>query len=123
MDRVYYANYLVICERARTEFLREAGFPYREIEAGGCFFPVRQCHIRYYGYAVYDDLLTCRSFVSRLRHATLAIDTEIYRPPGEKPIVVASVELAAVDHTGKPILIASDLRNAITPYLREASGG
>ena len=118
MARVYYANYLEICERARTEFLRDIGHPYREIEASGCFFPVRSCQVRYFNYAVYDDLLECRSHVSKLRHATLTVSTAIHRKGEEKPLVVAQVELACVNAEGKPCLIYDGLRQALQPYLK-----
>ncbi len=119
MDRVYYANYLEICERARTEFLRAVGHPYREIEAGGWFFPVRSCQVRYYDYAVYDDELICVSHISRLRHATLAFTTDITRPGAAKPLVTATVELACVGRDGKPCVIPEELRAALAPYLEE----
>ncbi len=119
MDRVYYANYLEICERARTEFLRAVGFPYREIEARGWFFPVRSCQVRYFGYAVYDDELICRSHISRLTHATLSFTTDICRPGAPKPLVTATVELACVGANGKPCVIPDELRAALAPYLEE----
>lgn len=120
MDRVYYANYFEICERARTEFLRAVGFPYREIEERGLFFPVRSCQARYHDYAVYDDELICRSHIGRLRHATLAFVTEIFRGEGEKPLVAATVELACVGRNGKPCVIPEELREALLPYLDNA---
>ncbi len=119
MDRVYYANYLVVAERARTEFLREIGFPYKEIEAGGCFFPVRSCQVRYHSYAVYDDLLDCRSHISRLTHATLTFTTAMHRSGEEKALVTATVELACVNAGGKPCAIPEPLKEALAPYLQE----
>ncbi|MDR1521040.1 MAG: acyl-CoA thioesterase [Planctomycetota bacterium] len=119
MDRVYYANYLEICERARGELLREAGFPYRGIETGGWFFPVRSCQARYFGYAVYDDLLLCRTRITRLRHATLAFTTDIFRDGSPKPLVSATVELACVRMDGRPDVIPPELRTAIAPYVEE----
>ncbi len=119
MARVYYANYLVIAERARTEFLRDIGFPYKEIEAGGCFFPVRSCSVRYHSFAAYDDLLDCRSHVSRLTHATLTVVTAMHRDGADKPLAVATVELACVNASGKPCAIPERLREALGPYLRE----
>ncbi len=119
MNRVYYANYLVVAERARTEFLREVGFPYREIEAGGCFFPVRSCQVRYHSYAVYDDLLDCHSHITRLTHATLTFVTAMHRNGEEKPLAVATVELACVNADGKPVAIPQPLKEALTPYLSE----
>lgn len=119
MNRVYYANYLEICERARTELLRAIGFPYREIEARGWFFPVRSCQIRYFGYAVYDDELICLTRVVKLRHATLSFATDITRADAPKPLVAATVELACVSADGKPCLIPDELRAAVLPYLEE----
>ncbi len=119
MDRVYYANYLEICERARTEFLREIGYPYRAFEEQGFFFPVRSCQIRYYGYAVYDDELICLSHVSRMRHATLAITTDIARKDEEKPLVSATVELACVGRNLKPSVMPDAMRTALEPYMTD----
>ncbi|MCD8350193.1 MAG: acyl-CoA thioesterase [Planctomycetaceae bacterium] len=118
MDRVYYANYLVICERARTEFLRDVGYPYRRMEAEGFFFPVRQCNVRYYGWAEYDDLLVCRSSISRMRHATLTIATEISRQGEDKTLVVGEVELACVNADGKPSVLPEALRDAVKGYVK-----
>ena len=123
MDRVYYANYLVICERARTELLRHISFPYRMVEESGRFFPVRKCDLRYFGYAVYDDELVCRTDISRLTHATLAFTTDICRPDRDKPLVTATVELACVNKDGKPCAIPDELKTALAPYLREAVEG
>ncbi|MDR1535059.1 MAG: acyl-CoA thioesterase [Planctomycetota bacterium] len=120
MDRVYYANYLEICERARGELLRTAGFPYRKIEDEGFFFPVRRCRARYFGWAVYDDLLLCRTRITRFRHATLVFATDIFRGESGKPLVSAEVELACVDADGKPRLIPAKLRASLASY---AEGG
>lgn len=117
MDRVYYANYLVICERARTELLRAIGHPYREVEERGCFFPVRSSQLKYHNYAVYDDLLDCRTHISLLRHATLAFTTIIHRGDEPKPLVTATVELACVGTNGRPRVIPDDLRAALAPYV------
>jgi acyl-CoA thioester hydrolase len=119
MGRVYYANYLEICERARTEFLRDIGHSYKSIEETGCMFPVRGCQVRYYGYAVYDDLLDCRSRIGRMRHATIVFVTDIHRRGAEKPLVSAQVELAFVNAAGKPCVIPGALRAALEPYVEE----
>jgi acyl-CoA thioester hydrolase len=99
--------------------MRDAGFPYREIENRGWFFPVRKCHARYYGYAVYDDLLICQTRVSSLKHATLAFATDIFRRGGDKPLVSVVVELACVRADGKPDVIPPDLKAAMVRYAEE----
>ena len=119
MNRVYYANYFVIAERARTEFLRDVGHSYKSIEEDGIFFPVRNCAARFFSFAVYDDLLECRSRIGAMRHATLAFVTEIFRKGEDKPLVVATVELACVGEGGKPRVIPEELRAALSPYAGE----
>ncbi len=119
MGRVYYANYFVIAERARTEFLRGVGHSYRAIEEDGIFFPVRRCAARFHDFAEYDDLLECRSHIGKMRHATLTFVTEICRGDGEKPLVTATVELACMGMDGKPRVIPDALRRALSPYLAE----
>ena len=121
MGRVYYANYFVFAERARTELLRDAGHPYRAFEEGGLFFPVRRAEARYHGPAFYDDELTLTTLVVRLRHATLTCETRVLRPSEEKPLATVIVELACVDATGRPTPIPESLRQALRPHTAGAT--
>ena len=57
MGVVYYANYFVLFERARTELLRQNGLSYRQIEELGFMLPVLDAHAKYHRPARYDDLL------------------------------------------------------------------
>ncbi len=57
MGVVYYANYFMLFERARTELLRQNGLSYRQIEEQGFMLPVLDAHAKYHRPARYDDLL------------------------------------------------------------------
>ena len=57
MGVVYYANYFMLFERARTELLRLNGLSYKEIEEQGFMLPVLEAHAKYHRPARYDDLL------------------------------------------------------------------
>jgi len=57
MRFVYYANYLVYFEMARTGMLRESGTPYSSLEARGVLLPVMVAHCDYGQPARYEDLL------------------------------------------------------------------
>jgi acyl-CoA thioester hydrolase len=61
MNMVYYANYLVWFEVARTDFLRQHGWTYREMEAGGIRLPVIEARCRYHRPARYDDEIEIRT--------------------------------------------------------------
>ena len=47
MGVVYYANYLIWFEVGRTEWLRETGWSYREMEHEGVALPVIEAHCTY----------------------------------------------------------------------------
>ena len=57
MGVVYHARHVVWLDIARTEYLREAGYSYRELEAEGLRLVVTDLKIRYARPARYDDLI------------------------------------------------------------------
>jgi acyl-CoA thioester hydrolase len=79
MGFVYYANYLVYFEMARSEMLREAGLPYTELEAQGILLPVLEAHCDYKRPAHYDDLLTTRTRCSQVKGVRLRIEYVVER--------------------------------------------
>src|SRR5438105_14413747 len=79
MGVVYYANYLVLFERGRTEFLRSLGLRYRDLEEQrGIYMPAMQSHIDYYAPARYDDLIKVRTFIAELGAAHMVFGSEIF---------------------------------------------
>lgn len=122
MQRVYYGTYLAFCERARTEMLRASGWPYKELESAGVLLPVRSCAIRYWDWADYDDLLTLRTWVSTLRHATVAFTTTIHREDDPRVLVAATVELACITPDGRPRAFDKPLAEALTALFVPESG-
>src|SRR5213078_2473527 len=61
MGVVYYANYLVWFEVARADLLRQSGWTYREMEAGGVRLPVIEAHCEYRRPARYDEEIEIRT--------------------------------------------------------------
>jgi acyl-CoA thioester hydrolase len=57
MGVVYYANYFVWFEVARTDLLRALGWSYRDMEQAGVSLPVIEAHCEYLRPARYDDEL------------------------------------------------------------------
>jgi acyl-CoA thioester hydrolase len=106
MGVVYYANYLELFERGRTDMLREAGLPYRKMEEMGLILPVREAHCDYLASAEYDDLLTLRSYIVEAKGATLKIATEIYRDT--QLLVKGYVVLVCVDKDTRRVIRIPD---------------
>jgi acyl-CoA thioester hydrolase len=57
MGVVYYANYFVWFEVARTDLLRDLGWSYREMEDAGIVLPVIEASCQYSRPARYDEEL------------------------------------------------------------------
>ena len=110
MGVVYYANYLALFERGRTEFLRSLGLRYRDLEEKKrIFMPAREAHVEYFGPARYDDMIKVRTCLSELGHAHLTFGSEIYDEAG-KLIAKGWVKLAVVNLLWKPTRLPADLR-------------
>jgi len=76
MGIAYHANYLVWFEVGRTEWLREGGWTYREIEEGGVSLPVIEAHCEYRQPARYDDEIEIRTAATVLSHVRIRFDYE-----------------------------------------------
>ena len=79
MAIVYYSNYLRLFEIGRTEWLRDQGITYREVERRGFFLPATGAYLKYAQPAVYDDLLTIETRVGFVKRASSRFDYVIYR--------------------------------------------
>ena len=88
MGVVYYANYLVMFERARNELMRACGYTYKECEAEGWGLPVTHAELNYRRPAKYDDLLEITAFVQAQKGVRLEIACEVRRK-GEDEILVS----------------------------------
>jgi acyl-CoA thioester hydrolase len=79
MGVVYYANYLVWFEIGRTEWLREAGLNYRDMERDGISLPVIEAHCEYRQSAGYDDDLEIQTRASLLTPVRVRFDYQVVR--------------------------------------------
>jgi len=77
MGVIYYANYLVYFERARTQLLRDFGHPYAELERDGVGLPVIEAHVDYKSPATYGDMLDIYGWTGWVRRARLRVDCEV----------------------------------------------
>jgi len=89
MKFVYYANYLIYFEVARTSALAELGHPYWEMEKRNVLIPVLESHCEYLKPGRYGDSLTIRT--RRWRKGSARIRFE-YR-------VLRNGEVLAIGHT------------------------
>jgi len=95
---VYYANYLKLAERARTEALRELGVPHAEMtQQYGLIFMVRRAKLDYLRPARLDDSLVVVSRALAVGAASVELRQTFFRSEdAATTLVVADVLLACV---------------------------
>ena len=78
MGVVYHANYAVYFETGRTEWLRQQGITYKQMENSGVMLPVVGLQIDYKNPAFYDDTLTLVTKLKSLPTVSIEFLYELY---------------------------------------------
>ncbi len=105
MGIVYYGNYAKLFEIARGEAFRQMGVTYKSLEDSGIIMPVIAMEIKYRASALYDDLLTIETKISKFPTTRIVFEHKIYNEMG-KLLAEGSVTLCFIDkHKNRPIKI------------------
>ena len=102
MGYVYYGNYPLYYESARTEMLRNFGLSYRQMEDEGIILPVMDMHIEYLAPALYDDLLTIKTILIQYPAVRLIFNYEIYNESRDLLNIASTTLVFADAKTKKP---------------------
>jgi acyl-CoA thioester hydrolase len=103
MQVVYYANFLVWFEIGRTDYCRQHGFAYREMERqDGLFIMVAEARCRYKAPARYDDEIEVRTCLKATRKRVLVFGYEVYRLPDEEMLAEGETVHVITDREGHP---------------------
>ena len=113
MGVVYYANYLVWFEVARTDWLRAVGWTYREMEQNGVALPVIEAHAEYRRAARYDDELEIRTTAQLLTPVRIRFDYEVWRSGEEAPLATGHTIHAAMDPSGRPCRLPAPVQDLV----------
>ena len=112
---VFYANYLKFFERARTEWLRAAGFGQQQMrDQFGLIFVVAETAVRYLAPARLDDQLSISVEAQPPRGATLELAQAALR--GDTRLADSRITIACVDAaTLSPRRIPKPILEALFP--------
>jgi acyl-CoA thioester hydrolase len=119
MGVVYYANYLRWFERGRSEFLRQIGIPYANIEAAGFHFPVAEVTCRYAQSARYDDVIEIATTLVELSRVSLLFKYQISRQANHVVLATGSTKHACIDREGQVKRIPKMLIEAVEIAMRK----
>lgn len=67
MGFMYYGNYAMYYELGRAAMIREAGYPYSDMEKDGVVMPAVNMNCKYLKPAYYDELITIQTEIKELR--------------------------------------------------------
>jgi acyl-CoA thioester hydrolase len=110
MGVVYYANYLVWFEVARTDLLRSLGWSYREMEQAGISLPVIEAHCDYVRPARYDDEIEIRTEGRMLSPVRMEFAYQVFRKADRILAATGKTVHAALDTSGKPCRLPQRVR-------------
>lgn len=103
MGVLYYAEYLHVFERARSEYIRCRGMSYRDVEERGILLPVREAQCRYRAPARYDDLVQVHAGISEMGRASLRFVYELWNEDKSHLLATGSTQHALVNREGRPV--------------------
>jgi acyl-CoA thioester hydrolase len=101
MGMVYYANYLIWMEIGRTDYCRECGFNYRDLEREEqAFLAVAEANCRYVAPARYDDEIVVETQLDRVRSRVVEFTYRI--KCGEKLLAEGRTVHVVIGADGRP---------------------
>ena len=103
MGIIHHSVYPVWYEAARTDFIKQAGMTYSEMEQAGVMLPLLELGCTYKSSAYYEDELTICTRVTKLTPTRIEFGYEVYRNGEEKPINFGFTKHAWTTTSLKPI--------------------
>jgi acyl-CoA thioester hydrolase len=117
MGVAWHGHYLAWFELGRTEWMRDAGCPYGELEDDrGILFPVVRVGAEYKASARYDDQLYVRTRLARLGGVRVRFEYEVFRETTDQLLATGFTEHGAVDTQGKPQRLPVELRERLIEH-------
>jgi len=102
MGVVYHGNYAQFFELGRTEWLRSLGVTYKDMEISGIMLPVISINFKFLKSALYDDVLTIKTFLKKKPMVKIEFEYEIVNQNNELICTGSSVLAFMLSKTMKP---------------------
>ncbi|HZG60040.1 MAG TPA: thioesterase family protein [Anoxybacillus sp.] len=105
MGVVYHANYLVWMEVGRTQFIKELGFHYADMEKAGVISPVIDLQVSYKKPLHYGETATVKTWIEYYDGIRVTYGYEILTPDGEIAVTATSQHVCVKRDSFRPISI------------------
>jgi len=100
---VYHGNYLRYFEFGRASLMRDAGYPYKEVEASGFIYPIIEIGLKYVSPLRYDDPIWINTRPADLERVRLSFDYVITHQETGELICTGSTRHCATNTAGVPV--------------------
>jgi acyl-CoA thioester hydrolase len=104
-NKVYYEWF----ELARTEYCRDRGLTYREIEERGVYLVVAESHCRYRRPVRYDEIVLVRTVLSQISARKAVFAYELTTGDGSDLVARGYTVHVAVDREGRVSSLPPDV--------------
>jgi acyl-CoA thioester hydrolase len=120
MGFLYYGNYALYYEVARADMIRDAGYPYNEMEKDGTVMPVVKMSAKFLKPALYEELIRVETTIKELhKHSFITFFHQLYNAENEL-LHKAEVTLTFYDPiTKKRVPMPQRLRNILQPFFEQ----
>jgi len=102
---VYHANYLRYFEFGRTSLMRDAAYPYREIEESGYVYPIIDLAIQFHQPLHYDDPMWIHTRPAELQRVRLQFDYVITHGETGADVCRGYTRHCALNARGNPVAV------------------
>ena len=102
---VYHANYLRYFEFGRASLMRDADYPYKQVEESGYIYPIIKTELNYLSPLFYDDLMYIHTRPSRLELVKVQFDYLITRADNGEISCTGFTRHCAVNGNNIPVEI------------------
>ena len=102
---VYHANYFRYFEFGRASLMRDAAYPYREIEESGYVYPIIDLGINFYKPLYYDDPIWVHTRPAELERVRLRFDYAITHAETGRLICRGFTRHCALNAAGLPVAV------------------
>jgi len=103
MGIVHHSRYYPWFEIARSDFIKQIGIKYSELEEKGILMPLVETGSRYFGSCTYEDEIVIETRLVKLWPAKCEFSYNVYKLPERKLINIGKTVLGFVDTNMVPV--------------------
>lgn len=103
MGIVHHSNYPIWFEAGRTDFIKQLGMSYSEIEKRGLMLPLLELKCCYKGAARYEDEITVKTSLKEMSYTRLIFRYEVFKNGDQELITTGETMHVWTNSQLKPV--------------------